>query len=36
LKAIDEKRDLLRQMIEGTPPTKVNRRKDGSVEDVFG
>jgi hypothetical protein len=35
LMAIDEKRDLLRQMIEGVIPTKVNRRKDGSVEAVF-
>lgn len=35
LMAIDEKRDLLRQMIEGTLPTKVNRRKDGTVEAVF-
>jgi hypothetical protein len=33
--AIDEKRDLLRQMIEGTVPTKVSRRKDGSVEVVY-
>ena len=32
---IDEKRDLLRQMIEGTIPTKVNRRKNGTVEAVF-
>jgi hypothetical protein len=35
LMAIDEKRDLLRQMIEGTVPTKVNRRKDGTAEAVF-
>ncbi len=35
LMAIDEKRDLLRQMIEGTVPTKVSRRKDGSVEVVY-
>jgi hypothetical protein len=35
LMAIDEKRDLLRQMIECTIPTKVNRRKDGTVEAVF-
>jgi hypothetical protein len=35
LMGIDEKRDLLRQMIEGTIPTKVNRRKDGTVEVVF-
>ena len=33
--AIDEKRDLLRQMIEGTVPTKLNKRKDGTVEAVF-
>ena len=32
---IDEKRDLLRQMIEGTIPTKVNKRRDGGVEAVF-
>ncbi len=35
LMGIDAKRDLLRQMIEGTLPTKVNRRKDGTVEAVF-
>jgi hypothetical protein len=35
LMSIDEKRDLLRQMIEGTVPTKVSRRKDGSVEVVY-
>ena len=35
LMAIDEKRDLLRQMIEGTAPTKVSRRRDGTVEAVF-
>jgi len=35
LMGIDEKRDLLRQMIEGTIPTKVNRRKDGTAEAVF-
>jgi hypothetical protein len=35
LMAIDQKRDLLRQMIEGTVPTKVSRRKDGSVEVVY-
>ena len=35
LMGIDEKRDLLRQMIEGTIPTKVNKRKDGTVEAVF-
>jgi len=32
---IDEKRDVLRQMIEGTIPTKLNKRKDGTVEAVF-
>lgn len=35
LMGIDEKRDLLRQMIEGTVPTKGNKRKDGTVEAVF-
>ena len=35
LMGIDEKRDLLRQMIEGTVPTKVNKSKDGTVEAVF-
>ena len=35
LMGIDEKRDLLRQMIEGTIPTKLNKRKDGTVEAVF-
>jgi len=35
LMGIDEKRDLLRQMIEGTIPTKVNKRRDGGVEAVF-
>ena len=35
LMAIDEKRDLLRQMIEGTVPTKVSRRRDGSMEVVY-
>lgn len=35
LMGIDEKRDLLRQMIEGTIPTKVNKRKGGAVEAVF-
>ena len=35
LMGIDEKRDLLRQMIEGTVPTKVNKRRDGTVEAVF-
>jgi hypothetical protein len=32
---IDAKRDMLRQMIEGTIPTKVIRRADGKVEAVF-
>jgi len=35
LMGIDEKRDLLRQMIEGKVPTKVNKRKDGTVKAVF-
>lgn len=35
LMAIDEKRDRLRQMIEGTIPTKLTRRWDGTVEAVF-
>ena len=35
LMGIDEKRDLLRQMIEGTVPTKVHKRKDGTVVAVF-
>lgn len=35
LMAIDNKRDLLRQMIEGTIPTKVTKRPDGRVEAVF-
>ncbi len=35
LMAIDENRDLLRQMIEGTVPTKVSVRRDGSVEVVY-
>jgi hypothetical protein len=35
LMSIDEKRDLLRQMMEGTLPTKVNKRKDGTLEAVF-
>jgi hypothetical protein len=35
LMGIEEKRDLLRQIIEGTIPTKVNKRKDGTVEVVF-
>ena len=33
--AIDEKRDRLRQMIEGVIPTKVTKRRDGTVETVF-
>jgi phage terminase small subunit len=32
---IDQKRDLLRQMIEGTVPTKVVRKSDGKVEAVY-
>ncbi len=35
LMAIDEKRDQLRQMIEGTLPTKLTRRRDGTVEAVY-
>jgi len=35
LMAIDEKRDQLRQMIEGTIPTKLTRKRDGTVEAVF-
>jgi hypothetical protein len=35
LMAIDNKRDLLRQMIEGSMPTKVVKRPDGKVEAVF-
>jgi hypothetical protein len=35
LMALDSKRDLLRQMIEGTIPTKVVKRPNGSVEAVF-
>ena len=35
LMAIDEKRDRLRQMIEGVIPTKVTKRRDGTVEAVF-
>ncbi len=31
LMGIDEKRDRLRQMIEGTIPTKLTRRQDGTV-----
>jgi hypothetical protein len=33
--ALDEKRDMLRQMIEGTIPTKIIRKADGKVEAVF-
>ena len=32
---LDAKRDLLRQMIEGTVPTKVVRKADGKVEAVY-
>ena len=35
LMAIDEKRDRPRQMIEGVIPTKVTKRRDGTVEAVF-
>jgi hypothetical protein len=35
LMAIDRKRDLLRQMIEGTIPTKVSRRPNGELEVVY-
>ena len=35
LMAIDAKRDQLRQMIEGTVPTKLTRRRDGNVEAVY-
>jgi hypothetical protein len=35
LMAIDEKRDRLRQMIEGVIPTKITKRPDGTVEAVF-
>ena len=35
LMSIDEKRDRLRQMIEGQIPTRVSRRKNGRVEAVF-
>ena len=35
LMAIDAKRDQLRQMIEGTVPTKLTRRRDGTVEAVY-
>ena len=33
--ALDEKRDILRQMIEGTVPTKIIRKADGKVEAIF-
>lgn len=33
--AIDAKRDLLRQMIEGTVPTKVTRNPNGTVTATF-
>jgi hypothetical protein len=35
LMSIDAKRDQLRQMIEGTLPTKLTRRRNGTVEAVF-
>jgi len=35
LMAIDAKRDLLRQMIEGTVPTKVTRKPNGQIEAVY-
>ena len=35
LMGIDEKRDLLRQMAEGTVPTKIVRKGDGQVEATF-
>lgn len=35
LMAIDEKRDLLRQMAEGSVPTKIVRKGDGTVEATF-
>jgi hypothetical protein len=35
LMAIDQKRDILRQMIEGTVPTKVIRQPDGRVQATF-
>jgi len=35
LMAIDNKRDLLRQMIEGAIPTKVVKRADGKIEATF-
>jgi hypothetical protein len=33
--AIDAKRDVLRQMIEGTVPTKVIRQPDGRVQAIY-
>ena len=35
LMAIDQKRDILRQMIEGTIPTKVVRQPDGKIHATF-
>lgn len=35
LMAIDNKRDLLRQMIEGTVPTRVVKKADGKIEATF-
>jgi hypothetical protein len=35
LMAIDNKRDILRQMIEGTLPTKVVKKPDGKLEATF-
>ncbi len=35
LMAIDKKRHRLRQMIEGLIPTKITKRRDGTVEAVF-
>jgi hypothetical protein len=32
---IDEKRDVLRQMIEGSVPTKVIRQPDGRVQAIY-
>lgn len=32
---LDAKRDLLRQMIEGTAPTKIVRKSDGKVEATY-
>jgi hypothetical protein len=33
--AIDQKRDILRQMVEGVLPTKVVKKADGKVEATF-